>query len=487
MRVEFNYDSKRKEVRIVSEYFSNIKEHFSVKNPGARFNRFNRFVPQRIYAITPAGYCGIGLVPEIIKYLKTLTIPCEFVFNDELVKLYSNLPFRIPTGYPNIRELISEYQLRDYQRDAVNTALQVGYGIIELATGGGKTFIIANLVYKVMQLLPKKERVLIIVPDIGLVEQTYKDFINYNFPMADVTKWSGNNEINLDARVIIANLGILQSEKSDLTWFNEVGLLIVDECHKLRRGNKVNKLIDKIPTLRRFGFTGTLPEDNIDTWNINNFLGPVIFKKTTTDLREAAGGEYIANAQALSVHLEYDFKPDYTAVGAMQRYMLELDFIHNSPFRYKVIKSIVSKLTNNCLILVDHIAHGDNMYRELFGLTDKQVYFIQGSVEVEERRRIQELMESNNNIICIAISKIFSTGISIKNIHYIMFAAGGKSKIKVLQSIGRGLRVHENKSVLTLIDIVDELVYGGKHFDKRKQFYENEKIKIIKKTITEGT
>lgn len=67
-----------------------------------------------------------------------------------------------------------------------------------------------------------------------------------------------------------------------------------------------------------------------------------------------------------------------------------------------------------------------------------------------------------------------------------MFAAGGKSKIKVLQSIGRGLRVHENKNVLTLIDLVDELVYGGKHFAKRKQFYENEKIRITRKTITEN-
>jgi len=487
MQVKFEYDLKRKEVKIISDSFNQIKEYFSVKNPGARFVRGGRFIPQRIYAITPSGYCGVGLIPEIIKYIKTLPVPHEIVYDHELMKLYGNLKFQIPTGYPNIKELISEYQLRDYQREAVNCALDRGYGIIELATGGGKTFIIANLVYAVTQLIPKEERVLIVVPDIGLVEQTYKDFVSYNFPTDQVTKWSGNNEINLNARVIIANLGILQSEKSDLSWFDEVGLLIVDECHKLRKGNKVCKLIDKIPTLRRFGFTGTLPENDIDTWNINNFIGPVIFKKTTTDLRAAAGGEYIANAQALSIHLEYDYKPDYTAVGAMQRYMLELDFIHNNPFRFKVIKNIVNKLTNNCLILVDHIAHGDNMFRELSNLPGKQVYFIQGSVEVEERRKIQDLMEKDNNIICIAISKIFSTGISIKNIHYIMFAAGGKSKIKVLQSIGRGLRVHENKDVLTLIDIVDELVYGGKHFTKRKQFYEIEKIKITKKTVTESS
>ena len=96
-------------------------------------------------------------------------------------------------------------------------------------------------------------------------------------------------------------------------------------------------------------------------------------------------------------------------------------------------------------------------------------------------------MEKDNNVVCIAISKIFSTGISIKNIHYIMFAAGGKSKIKTLQSIGRGLRTHVNKDLLILIDIADNLIYGKKHYKKRKEFYEIEKIKITEKSISEKT
>ena len=485
MLVKFNYDIKRQEVKIESDYFNNIREAFSVKNPGARFNKFARFIPQRIYAITPAGYCGIGLVPEIIKYLKTLNIPHQIEMNAALQDVFTQVRFQIPTGYPSIRELTSEFQLRDYQKEAVNSALNNGHGVIELATGGGKTFIIANLVYMAGQLVTKDKKILIIVPDIGLVEQTYKDFVSYNFPVEQVTKWSGNNEINLDARVIIANMGILQSEKSDLSWFDNIGLLVVDECHKLRKGNKINKLIDAIPTHRRFGFTGTLPEDDSDKWNIFNMIGNVIYKKTTTDLREAAGGEYIANARALAVYLEYDRVPDYTSVSANQKYLFELDFIHNSEFRGKVIKNIVSKLNNNCLILVDHIAHGDILYSQLTSIENKQVYFIQGSVEVEERKKIQDLMEKDNNIICIAISKIFSTGISIKNIHYIMFAAGGKSKIKVLQSIGRGLRTHKNKDVLVLIDIVDDLIYGKKHYKKRKEFYEIEKIKIAEKSVSE--
>ena len=483
MVVEFQYDPKRKEVRIVSDYLPSIKEHFSVKSPAARFNRYARFMPQRIYAITPAGYCGIGLVPGIIEFLNNQNIPFEIKVNEEYSSIVQKTHILDPDRF---KTLNSEFKLRDYQETAVSKALDSGYGVVELATGGGKTLIIANLVYAALHQIEPTEKILIVVPDLGLVSQTYKDFTSYNFPMEVVSKWTGNTELDPNARVIVANIGILQSKNSDINWFSKVGLLVVDECHKLRRGNKVCKLLDKVPTLRRIGFTGTLPENNIDTWNINNFIGPVIFKKTTTELREAAGGEYIANAQCLAIKLNYDFKPDYTAVSSAQRYLLELDYIHNSKFRNKVIRQLAHNFKNNCLILIDHIAHGDNLYKELSTLTDKQVYFIQGSVEVEERRRVQEIMEQHNNVVCIAISKIFSTGISIKNIHYIVFAAGGKSKIKTLQSIGRGLRVHENKDILTLVDIVDDLIYGIKHYDKRKEFYDLEKIKITEKTITES-
>ena len=483
MVVQFQYDPKRKEVKIVSDFLANIKEHFSVKNPGAHFNRYARFIPQRIYAITASGYIGIGLVPEVLNYLKSQNIP----FDIQIDQAYRDVLKQIHILLPDLhtKTLINEFTLRDYQQAAVGNALDNGHGIIELATGGGKTLIIANFVYAALHEIKLTEKILIVVPDLGLVAQTYKDFTSYNFPMEIVSKWTGNTELDPNARVIIANMGILQSKNSDISWFNKVGLLVVDECHKLRRGNKVCKLLDKVPTLRRVGFTGTLPENDIDKWNIIKLLGPVIFKKTTTELREAAGGEYIANAQCLAIKLEYDFKPDYTSVASSQRYLFELEYIHNSGFRNKVIKRLANNFKNNCLILIDHIAHGDNLYKELSIIKGKQVYFIQGSVEVEERRKVQEIMEQHNNVVCIAISKIFSTGISIKNIHYIVFAAGGKSKIKTLQSIGRGLRVHENKDILTLVDIVDDLIYGIKHYNKRKEFYALEKIKITEKTITE--
>ncbi|NBU98908.1 MAG: hypothetical protein EBS19_11995 [Spirochaetia bacterium] len=115
----------------------------------------------------------------------------------------------------------------------------------------------------------------------------------------------------------------------------------------------------------------------------------------------------------------------------------------------------------------------------------KRIYFIRGEVEIQEREKIRNLMEESDDIIVVAISKIFSTGINIKNLHYIVFAGGGKAKIKILQSIGRGLRLHKDKTKLIIIDIADNLLYGDQHFLKRKALYEKENISIQIKEIQE--
>ena len=107
----------------------------------------------------------------------------------------------------------------------------------------------------------------------------------------------------------------------------------------------------------------------------------------------------------------------------------------------------------------------------------KDVYFVRGEVETEAREEIKKLMEQNDNIVCIAITKIFSTGINIKNLHNIILAAGGKSSITVVQSIGRGLRLHENKKMLNIFDLKDNgLKYSEAHRDKRLKIYKKEKI-----------
>lgn len=138
--------------------------------------------------------------------------------------------------------------------------------------------------------------------------------------------------------------------------------------------------------------------------------------------------------------------------------------------------------------MVDYIEHGQLIYEQVTKENpNKQIYYIRGDVEIKEREKIRKLMEVNNDVLVIAISKIFSTGINIKNLHYIVFAGGGKAKIKIIQSIGRGLRLHNGKKELIIVDIMDQLTYGMKHGDKRMNLYDEEKINYTITTIKEKT
>jgi len=137
--------------------------------------------------------------------------------------------------------------------------------------------------------------------------------------------------------------------------------------------------------------------------------------------------------------------------------------------------------------MVNHIAHGEVLYNYLSSnLSDRKVYFIRGEVEVEERARVIKEMETSDNVICIAISAIFSTGVNIKNLHMIVFASGGKSFIRIIQSIGRGLRLNPNKDRLSIIDLADKLRYSQEHAVRRQEIYTQEKIQFKTWDIVEN-
>ena len=237
-------------------------------------------------------------------------------------------------------------------------------------------------------------------------------------------------------------------------------------------------MVKRIRTENKFGFTGTLPDNNADQWNIIGKIGPVIYQKTSYELRLE---NFVSTAVAHVIKLHYKNQPKYSIdiTDPGIRYRQEFEFLFENAFRNNVIKKLTTGVKNNSLILVDFIKHGEALFKELNNNKDgKKVYFIRGEVDVEERDKVKRLIERDDNIICIAISRIFSTGISINNLHYIVFASGGKAKIKILQSIGRGLRLHESKNKLVVVDIADQLRYGEAHSDKRMQLYTQENINV---------
>ena len=377
--------------------------------------------------------------------------------------------------------------LRDYQEDTVNRCLSVGRGVCVLGTGAGKTLTIASLIdnFYLYSKNTKNFKCLIIVPDLGLVNQTYSDFLDYNVSFS-VTKWTGKLVPDLDSNVIIANADILLSRFQDNDWIKNVDLLIVDEAHGIKKNNKSSKLIEKIKTPNKFGFTGTLPDDNLDKWNVLGKIGPILIKKSSHELREE---KFLTNVNVKVIKLDYINNKPIKVKGSLdptENYRNELQFLSYNTFRNKIIQTTCNNFRNNVLILLNNIDHGQHLYNILAeNLKHKQVFFIRGEVDVEERDKVKEIMENNNNVVCIAISSIFSTGVNIKNLHMILFAAGGKSFIRTVQSIGRGLRLNENKEELVIIDIADKLEYGIEHSNKRKEIYNNEKIVYSEYTIIE--
>lgn len=446
-----------------------VREHFSVKNEAAHFQRrMGRFVPSRTYVITNQGKVEIGLISELYKFCNTKDI--QFNIEDDVLSILAPSLKKENTKNYNLK-----LDFRDYQQDIITKCINTGRGTVVLATAGGKTLTMAGLIEYYYQNYSKNFKCLIIVPDLGLVNQTLGDFKEYGTSFT-TSKWTGKDELNLSTNVIVANLGILQSSKQDINWIEHIDLLIVDEVHKLRRGNKVNKILCKIKTVNRFGFTGTLPPDNLDKWNIYGKIGPQLFEKKAHELRDE---KYVVPAKVHVLELNYSTPTSqiYTGNNTNAYFLQESEFIRRSSFRNNLLAKLTGKLDNNTLILIDYIEHGELLFDILSkNCKNKQIYFICGDVEVKERKKIQELMEQQKDIIIVAISKIFSTGINIKNLHYLVFASGGKAKIKIIQSIGRGLRLHNDKKELIIFDIADNLRYGQRHVEHRLLLYDNEHI-----------
>lgn len=481
MELKVEYDSGRK-CGILKGDIDEIREHFSVADKGARIQqRFNRFIPTRKYAITPAGRFEVGLLAEIYKFCNTLKKPPSFVISDAFRE-----QFRPQYSLLNTQLIALRLDLRDYQEQCVRKCLKLGRGTVLLGTGGGKTLLTGSLIQNIRNLESSVHFTLIIVPTTQLVEQTYKDLLDYGIPAEDMTQMSGKHDFELGKPITIALAQYLVVSKNVPSSLFEADLVIVDEVHGLKKNNQLDKFVKRFDTPHKFGLTGSLPEHQIDIWNVLGKMGPLIYEKESHSLRQEG---YLADVEAVILKLHYDTQPNYTIpslANPLVAYEEEQEFIINNAFRNNTISSLASKVEQNTLIVVDRIAHGEILEKTVRQVaTSKEVYFIRGSVEVEDREKIRDLMEKSNNIIVIAIAKIFATGINIKNLHYIILAVSGKAKVRLIQSIGRGLRVHENKDKLYLFDIADQLKYGTEHQEKRIQIYKQEKIKYSCRDVFE--
>lgn len=474
--ITFTLINKNKGAQIICEpdTLSLIREKFSIANPSYR-KTSSFHTPSRLYAITLQGKFDIGLYGEILSFLNLNHL--EYEDNLILKKLYN----------PNLSntEVLSfeSKNYRPYQKESISKALKQGRGVTVIPTAGGKTLIMAGLI---KSLYPNFDhdnvKVLVLVPSIQLVEQTANDFIEYG--LTRVSKWSGQNKPDLSCRIIVAGTQILLSKNTDLSFLQDVDILLKDEVHGAKRGNRINDVLKFVNTSYRFGFTGTMPPSKIDYWNIIGKFGPITFEQKTVNLKKQS---YVSNFKIVILNVKHSKLPSYTTDDGLPAaaYQEEIEFLQNNYRRNEIITNLSLRLNENTLIMVDRIEHGVILFDLLTSNKQNQrpVYFIQGSTEMEDRESIRQLMDQRRDVIVVAISKIFSTGINIPNLHNIIFASIGKAKIKIMQSIGRVLRLHHTKTMATIFDISDNTKYGKRHVEERKKMYNLEQYEYTEKEI----
>ena len=368
-------------------------------------------------------------------------------------------------------------KVRDYQKEAFIHAVRKNRCLLLSPTASGKSLVSYLLVrFNILRLKETKKKILIIVPTTSLVEQLFKDFKDYGWsPEANVHRIYQGHDKETNKPVVISTWQSIYNMPKK--YFKDIGMIIGDEAH-LFKAVSLTKILTKLEKCPyKIGMTGTLDGSKTHKLVLEGLFGAVNKVVSTTELMEKGK---LAELKIYCLVLKHGKTECKHCFG--MNYQEEMDYIVQSDKRNKYIKNLVSGLGGNTLCLFQYVEkHGKDLYEMIKEkATDKQVFYVHGGVDTEEREKIREITEKSDNSIIVASYGTFSTGINIRNLHNLVFASPSKSRIRNLQSIGRGLRLKDNQSHATLYDVADDLTYNEKenytlsHFRERINIYGEE-------------
>jgi|TARA_B110000858_G_scaffold142300_1_gene161546 superfamily II DNA or RNA helicase len=365
---------------------------------------------------------------------------------------------------------------REYQYDAVVTALNRGRGILLSPTGSGKSFIAYLIIKYYMTMIDENQKILIIVPTTSLVEQMVSDFEDYGMLTDNsVHKIYSGKDKNTDKRVTVSTWQSIY--KFPPAWFKKFGMVIGDECHGFK-SKSLSSIMNKATEAKyRYGLTGTLDGTQTHKLVLEGLFGPVYQVTKTIDLQEDG------TLAPLDINvLLLNYSDETRKTWGDKSYQDEIDFIVKHEGRNKFIRNLALSATGNTLVLYHRVdAHGKPLFDDISSRAAeaRKVFFVSGEVATTDREAIRKIVEKQSDAIIVASLGTFSTGINIRNLHNIIFASPSKSQIKVLQSIGRGLRQSDDGRTTQLFDIADDL-----HWKKKKNYtllHSAERVKIYAK------
>ena len=374
-----------------------------------------------------------------------------------------------------------KFEARDYQIDAIFHSLKRNRALLVSPTASGKSFIIYSLIRYYTHLIKDEpnNRILLIVPTTSLVEQMYTDFESYGWNVKKNCHrlYSGYSN-QTDKKVLISTWQSLY--KLPKEYFEQFGVVFGDEAH-LFKSKSLTEIMSKLTDCKyRIGLTGTLDGAHTHKLVLEGLFGAVNKVTTTKKLMDKNQLSNLVVRCLILKHTEANCK-----IVSKGKYQDEIDYLVSSTPRNNFIRNLALKLKGNTLILFQLVEkHGKNLQQIIKDKAEegRKIFYIYGGVDTEEREKARAIVEKEDNAIIVASYGTFSTGINIKNLHNIIFASPSKSRIRNLQSIGRGLRLGDNKVNATLYDISDDLIYKSKenytlkHFQERINIYTEEEF-----------
>jgi superfamily II DNA or RNA helicase len=403
-----------------------------------------------------------GLLQQVIEFCKQREYEIDFPSE------FADREFSETQANNFIKSLNLKHIPRDYQTDYFIKAVRSKRAAVVSPTGSGKSL----MIYMLTRLYNKKT--LLIVPTVALVRQMVGDFEDYGYDKPIHQIYSGQEKDTDDKVTVTTWQSIYKMPK---TWFDQFDVAICDEVHKAK-ADALTRIMENLHNCKyRIGFTGTLGSVKTNQLIIEGLFGPPITEVTTSELIDR---KLLADFKIKCIVFNY---PDEIKKQVVKLdYQQEIDYIITSEARNNFISNLALSLKGNTLILFSRIKHGERLFDLISGNTTRPVYYIDGSVDIDETEHVRKIIDTHKDAIIVAIDKKFSTGINIETLQYLIFAAPSKAEITILQSIGRMLRRTESKTSSVLFDISDNFKwrtssnYTLKHFLARLQIYSKQKF-----------
>ena len=450
-----------------------LSDYFSFEVPGYKFTpQFRNRVWDgkiRLYSYA-TGQMYVGLYPYLKDWCNKKSV---HIVESSDILTHSNVTAA------DIDGMIEEYDLsikpRDYQIEAYKFAIEHERGMVISPTASGKSLIIYMLCRHYLNMI--NNNILIIVPTTSLVEQLYKDFKDYGYDVeTNVSRKYHGYDIDEGKRIVISTWQSLY--KMPKKFFEDYGAVIGDEAH-LFKAVSLTKIMTKLTDCKyRIGLTGTLDDSKTHKLVLQGLFGTVNRVVSTKQLIDK---KQLAQLKVMCLNLKYPEIEAKKVYGV--KYFEELEYLTQNTARNKYIRNLALALKGNTLLLFQLVEkHGEILFNLIKEKADpkRKVFFVYGGTETDDREKIRAITEKSDNAIIVASFGTFSTGINIRNLHNIVFSSPTKSPIRVLQSIGRGLRVGDKKDSATVYDISDDLTYKDKknftltHFMERVGIYNRE-------------